>query len=191
MPGWPLLFLKTFNFLKVFHITRLLKFVPCCCCSILLKYFTTFKSSKMLLNITACLHETQSELKPAWNLKTLWNVALFTWQFTLRFHCSNFPSNSKTLLHMCKWYLLVNGNLINAKQMLRYWLFFKQRQQDACALVRNFDNFAQLYITAVIYCFHGKLTVVSNWPKWNLHRSEFFFSCVGTKALPAAKMPWG
>ena len=24
------------------------------------------------------------------------------WQFTWRFHCGNFPSNSKTLLHMCK-----------------------------------------------------------------------------------------
>ena len=31
-----------------------------------------------------------------------------------------------SILHMCKWYLLVNANLINAKQMLRYWLFFKQ-----------------------------------------------------------------
>ena len=109
---WMMLFLQTFNFLKVFHITRFLKFVPCCCCSILLKYFTTFNSSKMLLNITACLHETRSELKLAWNLKPLWNVALFTWQFTLRFHCSNFPKNSKTLLHMCKWYLLINANLM-------------------------------------------------------------------------------
>ena len=33
----------------------------------------------------------------------------------------NLPNNSKTLLHMCKWCLL-----INAKQMLRYWLFSKQ-----------------------------------------------------------------
>ena len=24
------------------------------------------------------------------------------------------------------WYLLINANLINAKQMLRYYLFFKQ-----------------------------------------------------------------
>ena len=46
--------------------------------------------------------------------------------------------------------------------------FFKQRQQDACALVRNFNNFAQLYITAVIYCFHGKLTVVWNFTSVNL-----------------------
>ena len=29
----------------------------------------------------------------------------------------NFPNNSKALLHMCKWYLLINANLINAKQM--------------------------------------------------------------------------
>ena len=30
------------------------------------------------------------------------------------------------LLHMCKGYLLINANLINAKQMFRCWLFFKQ-----------------------------------------------------------------
>ena len=47
-------------------------------------------------------------------------------QFTWRFHCGNFPNNSKTLFHMCKWYLLINANLINAEQMLRYWSFFKQ-----------------------------------------------------------------
>ena len=76
--------------------------------------------------LRAPLHDTRSELKPVWNLKPLWNVVLFTWQFTWRFHCSSFPNNSKTLLHMCKWYLLINANLINAKQMLRYWLFFKQ-----------------------------------------------------------------
>ena len=40
-----------------------------------------------------------------------------------RFHCGNFPNNSKTLLHMYKSYLLINANLINGKQMLRYWLF--------------------------------------------------------------------
>ena len=98
---------------------------------------------KKCVSLRACLHETRSELKPVWNLKPLWNVVLFTWQFTWRFHCGNFPNNSKTLLHMCKWYLLINANLINAKtfyqrqllidanlinakQMLGYWLFFKQ-----------------------------------------------------------------
>ena len=30
------------------------------------------------------------------------NVVPFTWQFTWRFHCGNFPNNSKALLHMCK-----------------------------------------------------------------------------------------
>ena len=93
--------------------------------------------------VRARLDETQSELKPVWHVKPLWNVVLFTWQFTWRFHCDNFPNISKTLLHMCKWYLLINvhlinaekcfqwlllidASLINAKQMLRYWLFFKQ-----------------------------------------------------------------
>ena len=42
------------------------------------------------------LHETRSELKPVWNLKSFWNVAPFTWQFTSRYHCDNFPNNSKT-----------------------------------------------------------------------------------------------
>ena len=80
------------------------------------------------------------------------NKTTFTWdskwtqtglKFTWKSHCGNFPNNSKTLLHMCEWYLLINANLINAKkcyqwelltyaslinakQMLRYWLFFKQ-----------------------------------------------------------------
>ena len=58
--------------------------------------------------------------------KPLWNVVPFTWQFTWRCHCGNFPNNSKTLLHMWKWYLLIDANLINAKQMLRYWLFYKE-----------------------------------------------------------------
>ena len=70
--------------------------------------------------------DSKYELKLVWNLKPLWNVVPFIWQFTWRFHCSNFPNNRKTLLHMCKWYLLINANLTNAKQMLRYWLFFKQ-----------------------------------------------------------------
>ena len=55
----------------------------------------------------------------------------------------NFPYNGKALLHMCKCYLLINANLINAKkcyqwqllidasliiakQILLYWLLFKQ-----------------------------------------------------------------
>ena len=33
-------------------------------------------------SLRAHLHETQSELKPIWNLKLLWNVIQFTWQFT-------------------------------------------------------------------------------------------------------------
>ena len=83
------------------------------------EYFVVF-------GLWARLHETRSELKPVWNIKPLRNVVLFTWQFTWRFHCGDFPSNSKALLHMCKWYLLINAKLINAKQMFRYWLFFKQ-----------------------------------------------------------------
>ena len=79
-----------------------------------------------LSSLRAPLRETQSEVKLVWNLKLLWNVVPVTWQFTWRFHCGNFLNNRKTLLHMCKWYILINANLINAKQMLRYWLFFKQ-----------------------------------------------------------------
>ena len=52
------------------------------------------------------------------------------------------------------------AKLINAKQMLRYWLFFKQQQQSTCALVSNFNDSAQLYFAAGIYCLHGKLTAV-------------------------------
>ena len=68
----------------------------------------------------ARLHETRSEFKPVWNLKPLWNVVPFTWQFTYRFHCGIFPNNSKALLHMCNWYLLINENLINAKRCYQW-----------------------------------------------------------------------
>ena len=57
----------------------------------------------------AHLHETWSGLKSVWNLKLIWKVVPFTWQFhceqpwklkplskivlfTWRFHCSNFPN---------------------------------------------------------------------------------------------------
>ena len=76
--------------------------------------------------LRARLHETRSELKAVWNIKPFWNVVQFTWQFTWTLQCSNFPNNSKTLLHMCKWYLLIHANLIIAKQRLCYWLLFKQ-----------------------------------------------------------------
>ena len=95
----------------------------------LFKHYFQLKSCKDIIHcsvLRARLHETRSKLKPVSNLKLLWNVVLLTWQFTWRFHCDNFSNNSKTLLHMCKWYLLINANLINAKQMLHYWLFFKQ-----------------------------------------------------------------
>ena len=64
--------------------------------------------------IRARLHETRSELKPVWNLKSL------RFEISFRLHGSwhgdvNFPNNSKPLLHICKWYLLINENLINAK----------------------------------------------------------------------------
>ena len=32
----------------------------------------------------------------------------------------------KDSFNMCQWYLLINASLINVKQMLHYWLFFKQ-----------------------------------------------------------------
>ena len=73
-------------------------------------------SCKGALNLRARLHETRSELKPIWKLKPLWHLVPFTWQFTKWFHCGIFPNNSKTLLHRCKWYLLINANLINAKR---------------------------------------------------------------------------
>ena len=70
------------------------------------------------LFLRARLHDNRSEIKPVWNLRPLWNVVPFTWQFTWKFHCGNFPNNSKTLLHMCTGYLLINANLINAKKVL-------------------------------------------------------------------------
>ena len=61
-------------------------------------------------------------MQPVWNLKLLWK--------SFRLH-GNLQRDLavaalQTILHMWKWYLLINENLINAKQVLRYWLFFKQ-----------------------------------------------------------------
>ena len=83
-------------------------------CAIILGILPLINVSKTFLR--ASLHETRSELKPVWNLKPLWNVVPFTWQFTERFHCGIFPNNSKTLLHMGKWYLWINANLVNTKK---------------------------------------------------------------------------
>ena len=45
-----------------------------------------FKIGKITaLSYRARLHKTRSELKPCWNLKPLWKVVPFTWQF----HCGN------------------------------------------------------------------------------------------------------
>ena len=70
--------------------------------------------------LRARLHDTRSELKPVWNLKPLRNVVPFIWQFTWRFHCGSFPFKSEALLHMCKWYLLININLISAKKCYQW-----------------------------------------------------------------------
>ena len=51
---------------------------------------------KIFRKYRAPLHETRSELKPVWNLKSLWNVVPLTWQFTWRFRCGNFSNNGKT-----------------------------------------------------------------------------------------------
>ena len=91
------------------------------------------------IKLRARLHETRSELKPVWNLKPLWKVVPFTWQFhygqlwdlkplskifpfTWRYHCDNFSNRSRILMHMRKLSLLINVSLINAKQMLCQWL---------------------------------------------------------------------
>ena len=82
----------------------------------LVKKFT--KSRHTNRCIRARLHEIRSELKPVWNLKTLWNVFLFTWQFTWRFQSGSFLNNRKALLHLCRWYLLINVNLLNATSVI-------------------------------------------------------------------------
>ena len=106
--------------------------------------FRSFRWSRFKTkSLRAPLHETRSELKPIWNIKLLWKVVSFTWQFHYeqpwnlkplsktvqfiwRFHFGNFLNHSKTLLHTCKWYFLINASFIDAKRMLQYWLFFQQ-----------------------------------------------------------------
>ena len=100
--------------------------------------------------------------------KSIWHS--LTWIF----HCGNFLNHSKTLLHMCNWYILINVNLIDAKQMLWHW-------ERTCTLFVNFNDSVQLYFSACIYCWHWKVTAVWNFtlvpltkvksaPKWvSLH----------------------
>ena len=57
-------------------------------------------------------------------------------------------------------------NQLNSGLLLSHILFLKD-----CLLILNVENMLK----------NGK----------NLHVDFFFFSCVGTKAPPAAKMPWG
>ena len=45
-----------------------------------IKFFQTGQQTERCFR--ACLHETQSEHKPVWNLNPLWKVVLFSWQFT-------------------------------------------------------------------------------------------------------------
>ena len=61
------------------HITRE-NFVSRC--SFCLSFFFSFLLFELLRPLWAGLHENQGELKPISNLKPLWNVVLFTWQFT-------------------------------------------------------------------------------------------------------------
>ena len=136
--------------------------------------------------------ETRSELRPVWNLKPLWNVVPLTWQFhcgqpwnlkpfTWRFHCGNFPNHSKTLLHMCKWYLLINVNLIDAKQMLRYWLFLENRSKahahflSTLMILRNFISL-RVFTVYMENSLRFEISLRSIWPKWNSHRSEFRYA---------------
>ena len=65
------------------------------------------------------LHDTQSELKPAWNSNRF--EKLFCLHGNL--HGDFTVTTSQTiarLLHMCKWYILINENLINAKKCYQW-----------------------------------------------------------------------
>ena len=125
---------------------------------------------KTLQTFGARLHETRSEFKPVWNLKPLWNVVPFTWQFTWRFHCGNFPNNSKTLLHMCKWYILINANLINAKHMLRYCLFLNNSSKThahelaTLMILRNFISL-QAFTVYTEKSVRFDISLRSIWPE--------------------------
>ena len=91
----------------------------------------------------------QFHCEQPWKLKSLSTFLPFTW----RFQCGNFPNHSKTQLHIRRWYLLINANLIDVKQMLRYWLVFKQQQQSRCALACNFNDSAHyLLFTWKTHC---------------------------------------
>ena len=101
--------------------------------------------------------------------QTTFKIFFFTW----RFQCGNFQNYYKTLSHMCKWYILINANLIDAKQMLRYCLLFNNSSRAHAPLVVNFNDSAQLYFTVSIYCLHVKLTAVWNFTLVKLTEVKF------------------
>lgn len=75
--------------------------------------------------------ESKKELKTIWNLTLKSGPIYNTWQFHCRQHWDLIPL-SKTVsftkwfqncivklhLHICKWYLIINASLTDAKQML-------------------------------------------------------------------------
>ena len=100
--------------------------------------------------------------------KSIWHS--LTWIF----HCGNFLNHSKTLLHMCNWYILINVNLIDAKQMLWHW-------ERTCALFVNLMilcNFISVlaFTVDIEKWLQFEISLWFHWPKWNLHRSEFHFT---------------
>ena len=74
------------------------------------------------------------EIQTGLQSQTTWKIVQFTWHFHAAqtwdlkplskiVPCDNFPNHCKILIHMRKLQLLINASLINAKQILRWWLF--------------------------------------------------------------------
>ena len=68
--------------------------------------------------------------------------------------CCTLANHSKILLHMRKWYLLINASFI-------------------IDLVINFNDSAQRYYITGIYCLHGKLTALWNFTSVKLTEAKF------------------
>ena len=104
-------------------------------------------------------------LRPVWNLKPLWNAVPFTWQFIWRFHCGNFLNNSRTLLHMCKWYFNLckfNQCKTDVALLVAFWTIAAKHMRTSLQL--------KWFCTILFHCGHLLIT-------WKTHCGWKFHFC--------------
>ena len=121
------------------------------------------------------MHETRSELKQVWNIKPLWKVVPFTWQF----HYGR-PWNLKSLSEIVPFtwrFHCGNASLINVKQIVLFSITVATHMRTSyklkwfCATLFHYETFTVYIENSPRFEFSPR----SNLTKWNFHRSEYHF----------------